>query len=615
MHHLTMETIRRIVLAWPLIVGLALLAYDVLMYAESLRAGTHITQTTEQTVDVLPQTLQRPLEDALLTALSPSHLHFTAIGPTLLPNAAHLLDTLLDDAFLNASATHWQVNASVLHSSLQLLRSGRDAILQHRHELQQQHHRRRRLHLWNHRQQQQQQSLSQPSSSSSPAAASLSDWLAAVQQTLAGLPAGSSSHPQLRRGLVALLLQARVAAGGSWSQSDEDAAAHILLQLYELHRRGATSKSAVEYYHFSKAAGTSVCLTSAESGCTTFSTSEQFTCLLPPFGDGPRWISRRAHEERCRRALPDSPDCPNQIYSKLAKWGSRYPAKGALVGCGARATALAKSGFNFYASEYTLRPRGGKAGAPPGLCAQFLNLAVLRSPMSRVSSHLRYVIRVTYDKLGNRTAPYFGGMRLADWRALLPAALDNYYVRGLLGEGVFYTGVGGLTEWEHLPAARAVLGGMDVLLLLEDPVLLSRLGHKWGLGWNATFLEAEGRRDTASLEEVNRIVNTVLPTGDEADSLAAGNALDLQLYDFAVLLSRLDAVVWAAAEAAGEPTKGKRRRRCGYVPAAPLPAGTASREQSGGGGSKGTAGRRHKRSSSRGGSGAVAAAAAAAGGR
>lgn len=42
----------------------------------------------------------------------------------------------------------------------------------------------------------------------------------------------------------------------------------------------------------------------------------------------------------------------------------------------------------------------------------------------------------------------------------------------------------------------------------------------------------------------------VVPKGEAAEELAVANSLDKQLYGFAFLLSRLDAVVWAAAEAA-----------------------------------------------------------------
>eukprot|EP00198_Chlamydomonas_reinhardtii_P012708 XP_001702045.1 predicted protein [Chlamydomonas reinhardtii] len=344
---------------------------------------------------------------------------------------------------------------------------------------------------------------------------------------------------------ICIFVEAPSCRGNAWSQEDDDAAVRILKQLYKLHAAGAGGKSAVEFYHFSKAAGTSVCRASAVVGCTTYSVKDQFTCLIPEFGDGPRWMDREEHERQCERALPDMEDCPKKINFKMAKWGAVYSAKDVRNRCSKRAQLLNESDWTFYASEYTLRGRGGRVDAPPAVCREFLNLAVLRSPRERLLSHMRYLVTLMSGWLGPAAAgSYFAPMvTAAQWRALLPAALDNLYARALLGERVFYAPQGGLTPEEHLTPARAVLAAaMDVVLVLEDPEPLSVLGHRWGLGWQHTLLDEEGR----SSEDVGGRVRAVMEqalgvlAGSELDALVAANALDQRLYDWARLLTRLD---------------------------------------------------------------------------
>ncbi len=66
----------------------------------------------------------------------------------------------------------------------------------------------------------------------------------------------------------------------------------------------------------------------------------------------------------------------------------------------------------------------------------------------------------------NRDAPH--------WRRLAPAAVDNYYIRLLLGEGTFYLPHGS-TNATHLAAAQLVLLQYDVVLLLEAKVRATAL--------------------------------------------------------------------------------------------------------------------------------------------
>ncbi|KAG2429773.1 hypothetical protein HXX76_010557 [Chlamydomonas incerta] len=273
-------------------------------------------------------------------------------------------------------------------------------------------------------------------------------------------------------------------------------------------------------------------------------------------------MARKEHERQCERALPDMEDCPKKINPKMAKWGARYSEKDVRNRCSKRAQLLNESSWTFYASEYTLRGRGGRVDAPPAVCREFLNLAVLRSPRERLLSHMRYLVALMSGWLGPAAAGgYFAPMaRAAQWRALLPAALDNLYARALLGEEAFYAPQGGLTPEQHLTPARAVLAAaMDVVLVLEDPEPLSVLGHRWGLGWQHTLLDEEGRSSEDFSGRVRAVMEQAVGVlaGSELEALVAANALDQQLYDWARLLTRLDGLVWAAAAAeAGDGSGG-----------------------------------------------------------
>ncbi|EFJ47127.1 hypothetical protein VOLCADRAFT_105192 [Volvox carteri f. nagariensis] len=476
------------------------------------------------------------LETALQVALVPDHLQATDDGPQLNPNTTALLHALLESIGTTHVVAHWQGDPTAIEALQELIRSGREAgfLPPAQSPLTQEHRRRHRRHQ--HRRQLQNQYHSRRLGERPEG---LSSWLAAAERYVGAVPEGHS-YPLLRR-------------------LDDAAAMRILMKLYDLHAASAVRKSAVEYYHFSKAAGTSVCVTSAEVGCTTFSVEEQYTCLIPEFNDGPRWINRKAYNARCRRALPNFSRCESKLYTQLAKWGMRYGSRSLWLSCEQRSARLDERGFTFYASEYTLRGRGGNVTSPPALCSNFLNLAVLRDPQQRLVSHMRFIVRTTYDWLGEHTAQYMRSMTLADWRRLLPAALDNYYVRALLGEKGFYVRTAWLSPFKHvcriLPGEWIQLDKNTAIRLAnpQDSEQLLQLGHTWGLGWNRTFLQSEGRSSSHMSREAARIADKVVPRGAALKELVAANSLDEQLYEYAVLLSRLDAVVWAAAEEAEVP--------------------------------------------------------------
>jgi hypothetical protein len=127
----------------------------------------------------------------------------------------------------------------------------------------------------------------------------------------------------------------------------------------------------------------------------------------------------------------------------------------------------------------------------------------------------------------------------------MPAATQNYYIRSLLGEAVYYLPPASLNV-SHLAAARLALLQFDVLMLLEEPGL-NNLLYEMALGW------AEGSREVHARTSV--VVRDVgrkgLPSGDDWTALLEANKLDMELYRFGSLLAMLDSIVFDMAKEAG----------------------------------------------------------------
>eukprot|EP00798_Chlamydomonas_sp_ICE-L_P020523 gene20523-27315_t len=93
---------------------------------------------------------------------------------------------------------------------------------------------------------------------------------------------------------------------------------------------------------------------------------------------------------------------------------------------------MAQAGWDFFANEFTL-PTGEQ-----GLCQHFTHLLLYRNPIDRLRSHISWIEKLykehytkedISDLFQNRTSSF--------WEKLLPAGVNNYYIRSLLGEQFF----------------------------------------------------------------------------------------------------------------------------------------------------------------------------------
>ncbi|GIL76093.1 hypothetical protein Vretimale_5723 [Volvox reticuliferus] len=210
------------------------------------------------------------------------------------------------------------------------------------------------------------------------------------------------------------------------------------------------------------------------------------------------------------------------------------------INCAERRRWLLRKGYTLYANEYTAlggQVDPGKAHA----CRNMLTLLEIRHPHDRVISHIRHVWHGYRAHCGEDRKVYFAGnYSVSHWSSLMPAPTNNYLIRSLLGQAVFNLPLGGITR-AHLSLARLILAEQyDVILVLENQELF-RQAMRYGLGWGLHERHANpGHSDPED----------GLPK--DLPALWDLNALDAELYQFGLLMARLDAIMFEAAQAAEE---------------------------------------------------------------
>ncbi|GIL80088.1 hypothetical protein Vretimale_12920 [Volvox reticuliferus] len=348
---------------------------------------------------------------------------------------------------------------------------------------------------------------------------------------------------------------------------------HICRLLFNLHRQGGAAKGAIEFLHISKSGGTSMCSVADRNGCVAESVTNYGNCMVRRFDDRPRWVSAEVHNQ----------SAPLDGW----RWFYRYSVRRGNRSCEYRDEYMQRMRFTFYSNEFAVHgglegdssdeddehngDHGGASGASwhsTHVCPQFLNVVMLRQPLARLLSHIKWIIKVYRSEYGRRSEAFFRARDADYWRAFAPAAVDNYYIRLLLGEAVFYM-PSGTVNTTHLAAAKLVLLQYDVVMLLEADDI-DELWLRMALGWRVGLSSAHARVASSS-----RTTNELVPF--DVDDLMAANTEDVHLYDFGAVLHQLDGFMFAVMSAAGiqpyspynyleasDPGVGKRVR-CGYV--------------------------------------------------
>ncbi|GFR40507.1 hypothetical protein Agub_g1076, partial [Astrephomene gubernaculifera] len=282
------------------------------------------------------------------------------------------------------------------------------------------------------------------------AASDVESLLDSLTAKVAKLP-NELCWPVLRRFIAAALLQWR-RRHGPYSAAAQAAIVRLCSQLFSVHKRAAGRKGVIDFFHVSKAGGTTFCQLAKLNGCRTQSFAARRNCLVREFDDVPRWVNNSLHVS----LAPEGLRTP-----WFANWGKPRNS----VSCRIRKRFLLRRRYNIFANEFTLYG-GFRFPRNTHVCPGHLNVLQLRHPQTRLRSHLMWVWALYDHTFKEQASAFFPTRGSEHWQALMPAVLHNYYIRSLLGEAVYYLPAENLTQ-AHLAAARLAMTQFDVVVLLQ----------------------------------------------------------------------------------------------------------------------------------------------------
>lgn len=311
--------------------------------------------------------------------------------------------------------------------------------------------------------------------------------------------ADATQGAAFRRAAVASLL---LAVGPSPESRPLRSAANTLLyqlvaarakQTKRIARPQSASRAPLYLLHVSKAGGTSLCSLSHYNRCLEHPVANN--CWIP--GAGPVWFASFRHTEAT---------------------------------CKDYGAVLDEHKLDLIANEGYLD--GGVDGGTPELCSEMLYITMLRDPMSRVMSHM-FQAGV---KPAGFTREQYAELAVEERINAKPEIASNYMTRVMLGKEAYYSPLGELTT-EDARKASILLGQFDVVLILEHkrwtgPVIENMLG--W---WNSSDLDRKhGRKSHGSRPPL---------TKEDEKRISDANMLDVELYKVALILFKLDLVLFA----------------------------------------------------------------------
>eukprot|EP00198_Chlamydomonas_reinhardtii_P005334 XP_001694670.1 hypothetical protein CHLREDRAFT_148896 [Chlamydomonas reinhardtii] len=360
-----------------------------------------------------------------------------------------------------------------------------------------------------------------------------------------------------RRMLVGAILKKRMDFGGRFPLEVQAAVDAVMLQLFQMHKLSVANRGAVQFFHVSKSGGTNLCQSAEANGCASQGFDTRTNCLIRDFADQPRWVTYNAHKYvqyrmSSRQALP---------------WFVNFHTYRAELTCDQRRAYLLRNGLTFYANEYTNPPTGIPAGASAeeaeaatsGMCEDFVNLIMFRHPHDRLRSQIGWVQKLYKEfYLDTDTQKSFVNRTTGFWERLMPAGVNNYYIRSLLGQRFFEFPVTQVLP-QHVTLAKLAALQHDILLSL-DAKPRNELALRVGLGW-AQALRDDVIRSSAELGDA-----VALPI--DYTTMLERNAPDVEVYNFAREMQALDTLLWNFVSIADAQLGGGSNLssdKCGYV--------------------------------------------------
>ncbi|PNW70247.1 hypothetical protein CHLRE_17g711900v5 [Chlamydomonas reinhardtii] len=345
------------------------------------------------------------------------------------------------------------------------------------------------------------------------------------------------AFPVIRRVAMAQLVKAWLTRWQRQVPSELEAPLQQLFrEFYEAHRVVAIRKGIMEYFHISKAGGTSWCHAAKNNGCRAQVYDSAYICQIGQFDDRVRWLNNSFHAQRTGRG---------------ARWGTWGRPKRAtdMTTCEQRFEFAAALGYQYFSNEYTLH-EGFEDPDNVGTCPQFFNVILVRDPLKRLLSHLKFVtMQMKWDYRNNTLFHNtFTGTDSAFWEEFGPVLVDNYMLRGMLGETVYHYPIGGIGA-KQVAHGRAILQQYDLVVDLEaghdvlDDVI------ELGVGWPHTLREIHDKDSTKAAKLLNLTYEDYLPT--DIQRLFEKQGPDVEFYRFGRVLVRLDTLLFHVARGLG----------------------------------------------------------------
>ncbi|GFR50743.1 hypothetical protein Agub_g13009, partial [Astrephomene gubernaculifera] len=372
--------------------------------------------------------------------------------------------------------------------------------------------------------------------------ATIDEWADRVIELVPKLD-NSQSFPLVRRLVVASLLKLWLKEGQRLPEASSEKLKEVMVKLYEKHRLGAAQKAIMEYLHISKSGGTSWCHVAELNGCVTERYDKSYVCQIKKFDDKVRWLNMTYHMMQVPVYR-----VPKYVLNRFSRYGN-YRKSHTTAACNARHRYMHAHGYNYYSNEYTVH--GGHEDVKDAhICSDFFNAIVMRDPLKRLVSHMKFVMWTMSGDRGYNDTELFNMMykdrTSSFWQELGPAIVDNYFTRSLLGEKAYHTPLGGVTQ-EMLSMAQQMLAQFDLIMVLEQEMDVRNLILYYGVGWRHTLEEVHDKDS----RERETVFNTSSYIPADLHRLLQGQALDQHLHRFARTVAHLDPVVFMVAREAG----------------------------------------------------------------
>ncbi|KAG2450653.1 hypothetical protein HYH02_004493 [Chlamydomonas schloesseri] len=380
------------------------------------------------------------------------------------------------------------------------------------------------------------------------------------------------AFPVIRRMAMAQLVKTWLTLWQRQVPADMEAPLQQLFrEFYEAHRVVAIRKGIMEYFHISKAGGTSWCHAAKNNGCRAQVYDSAYICQIGQFDDRVRWLNNSFHVQRTGRG---------------ARWGTWGRAQRAteMTTCAQRFEFAAALGYQYFSNEYTLH-EGFEDPDNVGTCPQFFNVILVRDPIKRLLSHLKFVtMQMKWDYRNNTLFHNtFTGTDSAFWEEFGPVLVDNYMLRGMLGETVYHYPIGGIGP-RQVTQGRAILQQYDLVVDLEaghdvlDDVI------ELGVGWPHTLRHIHDKDSTKAAKLLNLTYEDYLPR--DMQRLYSKQGPDVEFYRFGKVLVRLDALLFHVARGLGvQPLAAtrladmaERGPKCGLLRRGPRQLNSTERE-------------------------------------